>query len=100
MRDTGDRKAFFRSQINDNMGSLFSVAMYLTRNSADAEDLVAATVTKAWVAITSLADEDSFGPWIFRILYNCYISDYCKDLADRRPSVKSCTTVCSWPPIE
>ena len=76
MRDTGDKKAFFRSQINDNMGSLFSVAMYLTRNSADAEDLVAATTTKAWAAIGSLADEDSFQPWIFRILYSCYISDF------------------------
>lgn len=78
MCDTRDKKAFFSHQINDNMGSLFSVAMRLTRNSADAEDLVADAATKAWAAIESLADEGSFRPWIFRILHNCYISDYRK----------------------
>ena len=76
MRDTADKKAFFRSQIDNNMGSLYSVAMYLTRNSTDAEDLVAATATKAWAAIGSLLNEDSFQSWIFRILYDCYISDF------------------------
>jgi len=100
MRDTSDKKAFFRGQINDNMGSLFLVAMYLTRNGADAEDLVAATATKAWAAIESLADEDSFLPWIFRILHSCYISDYRKERGDRGPSARSCTAMCSWPFID
>ena len=76
--DTAKQKEFFSRQINENMGSLFSVAMRLTRNSADAEDLVAETATRAWSAIDSLADASSFRPWIFRILHNCYISDYRK----------------------
>lgn len=83
----GDKKAFFSRHINDNMGALFSVAMRLTRNSADAEDLVAETAAKAWAAIGSLAEEGSFRPWIFRILHNCYISDYRKRRA--RPNESS-----------
>lgn len=84
---TFDKKAFFSRQLDDNMGSLFSVAMRLTQNNADAEDLVAEAASKAWAAIESLADEGSFRPWIFRILHNCYISDYRKKRV--RPSESS-----------
>jgi len=76
--DATDKKAFFSRHIHENMGALFSVAVRLTRNSADAEDLVAETATKAWSAIENLSDADSFRPWIFRILHNCFISDYRK----------------------
>ncbi len=100
MRDTYDKKAFFRRHISDNMDSLFSVAMYLTQNSADAEDLVAATATKAWAAIGSLADGESFQPWIFRILHSCYISDYRKERADGEASASSCTATRICAPID
>jgi len=78
MSEPQDKKAFFSRHVNDNMNSLYSVAMRLTRNNADAEDLVAETATKAWGAIDSLEDPERFRPWIFRILHNCYISDYRK----------------------
>ncbi|MDH5445693.1 MAG: sigma-70 family RNA polymerase sigma factor [Gammaproteobacteria bacterium] len=73
-----DKKEFFTKCIHDNMDSLFSVALRLTKNNADAEDLVADATVKAWSAIDSLADKEKFRPWIFRILHNCYISDYRK----------------------
>jgi len=73
-----DLKARFSQHIADNMDSLYGVALRLTRNSSDAEDLVAEAATKAWSAINSLEDHDRFRPWIFRILHNCYISDYRK----------------------
>lgn len=60
------------------MHSLYTVANRLTRNSTDAEDLVAEAVTKAWTALATLEDENRFRPWIFRILHNCFISDYRK----------------------
>ena len=60
------------------MQSLYALALRLTRNSADAEDLVADTVTKAWSVIDSLNDRDRFRPWVFRILHNSFISDYRK----------------------
>jgi len=60
------------------MHSLYVTANRLTRNSADAEDLVADAVTKAWLAIETLEDENRFRSWIFRILHNCFVSDYRK----------------------
>jgi RNA polymerase sigma-70 factor (ECF subfamily) len=76
--DTRDRKEFFSRSIRANMSALYSVALRLTRNGADAEDLVAETASKAWSAIGSLEDETCFRPWIFSILRNCYFSHYRK----------------------
>jgi RNA polymerase sigma-70 factor (ECF subfamily) len=71
-------KAFFSRGIEEYMDSLYSVARRLTRNDADAEDLVAESVAKAWQAIGGLEDRSRFRPWMFRILHNCFISDYRK----------------------
>lgn len=78
MPDATEMKAWFSQQIEENSDSLYSVAHRLTRNSADAEDLVADAVAKAWSALPSLEDRDRFRPWIFRILHNRFISDYRK----------------------
>ena len=78
MADNKDIKAWFSQNIEQNMDSLFAMAMRLTRNKADAEDLVADAVTKAWVSIKSLEDRNRFKPWLFRILHNRFISDYRK----------------------
>ncbi|WP_455200992.1 sigma-70 family RNA polymerase sigma factor [Kaarinaea lacus] len=78
MTEHKNKKAFFSQRIEETMHSLYAMANRLTRNSADAEDLVADAVTKAWVAISTLEEEDRFRPWIFRILHNCFVSDYRK----------------------
>lgn len=71
-------KTWFSQQIEENMGSLYQVAMRLTRNTSDAEDLVAESVEKAWSSIKTLDDKSRFRPWIFRILHNGFISSYRK----------------------
>lgn len=71
-------KAWFSQGIEENMDSLYAMACRLTRNQADAEDLVAESVTKAWAAFASLEDRTRFRQWLFRILHNCFISDYRK----------------------
>jgi RNA polymerase sigma-70 factor (ECF subfamily) len=73
-----DLKAFFGSGVEQNIDALYSVALRLTRRNADAEDLVAETVAKAWGAIGNLGDRDRFRPWLFRILHNTFVSDYRK----------------------
>ena len=75
--NSDDRK-WFSESIQEILDALYGVAMRLTRNSADAEDLVADTVSKAWSAFATLADRDRFRPWLFRILHNRFISDYRK----------------------
>jgi len=81
--DTGqmkdeDTKAAFSRHVENCTDSLYSLALRLTRNNADAEDLVADSVTKAWSAFESLEDRNRFRPWLFRILHNCFISSYRK----------------------
>jgi len=73
-----DTKAFFGAGVEENIDALYSVALRLTRKDADAEDLVAEAVTKAWSSIDTLSDQDRFRPWLFRILHNTFISDYRK----------------------
>jgi len=75
MHAQDDIRAFFTAGVEANMNALYSVALRLTRNSADAQDLVAEAVTRAWAAIETLADRSLFRPWVFRILRNCFISE-------------------------
>ena len=70
MRGGEDAKAHFSRAIEETMDALYTVALRLTRNGADAEDLVAETVAKAWAAFGQLEDKERFRPWIFRILHN------------------------------
>lgn len=74
MTRDGDLQAFFSSEVQHNMDALYGVALRLTRDRADAEDLVAESVLKAWAAIDTLTDRSRFRPWMFRILRNCFIS--------------------------
>ena len=69
---------WFSQRIEENMDSLYALGLRLTRNNTEAEDLVSEAVTKAWAAIHTLDDRNRFRPWIFRILHNCFISDYRK----------------------
>ena len=78
MTKRDDVRAFFSHGIEENMDALYGVAVRLTGSGADAEDLVAESVAKACSAVNTLTDPDKFRPWIFRILHNCFISDYRK----------------------
>jgi len=78
MPQASELKAFFSARIAENTHSLYTLALRLTANAADAEDPVAESVAKAWSVIGSLQDRQRFRPWIFRILHNRFISDYRK----------------------
>jgi RNA polymerase sigma-70 factor (ECF subfamily) len=74
MAEDSDR-AFFRAEIERLMDRLYGTALRLTRNPADAEDLVSDAVTKAWANLNDLADRQAFPKWLFRILTNTFISN-------------------------
>jgi len=57
------------------MDRLYGTALRMTRNPADAEDLVSEAVTKAWANLGDLADRQAFQKWLFRILTNTFVSD-------------------------
>jgi RNA polymerase sigma-70 factor (ECF subfamily) len=77
-------KDAFETQVLAILGPLHGVARRLTKNEADAEDLVAESVTRAWRARASLADAGAFRAWMFRILNNTFISERRKTLARPR----------------
>jgi RNA polymerase sigma-70 factor (ECF subfamily) len=77
-------KDAFESQVLAILGPLHGVARRLTKNDADAEDLVAESVTRAWRARASLADAGAFRAWMFRILSNTFISERRRTLARPR----------------
>jgi len=67
---------FFSRGVEEHMDTLYGVALRLTRHAADAEDLVAETVAKAWASIDKLTDPARLRPWLLSILRNHFISDY------------------------
>jgi RNA polymerase sigma-70 factor (ECF subfamily) len=56
----------------------------MTRNPADAEDVVQETFLKAYRAYGSYTEGTNLKAWLYRILTNTYINKYRK--AQRRPS--------------
>jgi RNA polymerase sigma-70 factor (ECF subfamily) len=68
-------KNAFEDQVLALLGSLQGVARRLCRNDAEAEDLVAETVCRAWRSRESLAHPAAFRAWIFRILNNTFVSE-------------------------
>lgn len=54
--------------------SLYNVAMWLARNSVDAEDLVQETFLKALRGFGGFEKGTNFKAWIFRILRNTYLT--------------------------
>jgi RNA polymerase sigma-70 factor (ECF subfamily) len=77
-------KDAFEEHVLAILGPLHGVARRLTKNEADAEDLVAESITRAWRARASLADPRAFRAWLFRILNNTFISERRKTLARPR----------------
>jgi RNA polymerase sigma-70 factor, ECF subfamily len=69
------RRQFFETEVERLMDRLYGMALRLTRNRTDAEDLVAEALAKAWAHLPSLQDLQCFEKWVFRILVNTFIGD-------------------------
>jgi RNA polymerase sigma-70 factor (ECF subfamily) len=70
-----DPRAWFEGEVVGVLPDLYATALRLARNAADAEDLVAEAVAKAWAAGGTLSDRSCFRGWIFRILTNTFLSE-------------------------
>ena len=69
-------QAQFAEQAMEYMGSLYSAALRMTRNPADAEDLVQETYLKAYRAFGSFQEGTNLKAWLYRILTNTFINSY------------------------
>jgi RNA polymerase sigma-70 factor (ECF subfamily) len=60
------------------LDQLYAAAMRMTRNPADAEDLVQETFAKAFGAFDRYQDGTNLKAWLYRILTNTFINTYRK----------------------
>ena len=69
-------QAQFQSLAMEYMDGLYTAARRMTRNQADAEDLVQETYLKAYRAFGSFEEGTNLRAWLYRILTNTYINTY------------------------
>ena len=74
----GDARREFEEQAIPYMDQLYAAAMRMTRNPADAADLVQETFVKAFGSWSSFSQGTTLKAWLYRILTNTYINIYRK----------------------
>ena len=76
------------------MDQLYGGALRMTRNPADAEDLVQETMVKAYSAFRSFREGTNLKAWLYRILTNTYINSYRKK--QRQPAEYPTDEITDW----
>jgi RNA polymerase sigma-70 factor, ECF subfamily len=76
------------------LDQLYGAALRMTRNPADAEDLVQETYVKAFSAFRSFKDGTNIRAWLYRILTNTYINSYRKK--QRQPAQYPTDEISDW----
>src|SRR6195256_4932209 len=60
------------------LDQLYGGALRMTRNPADAEDLLQETMVKGYAGFRSFREGTNLKAWLYRILTNTYINSYRK----------------------
>ena len=69
-------QAQFADQAMEYMNPLYSAALRMSRNPADAEDLVQETYLKGYRGFGGFTEGTNLKAWLYRILTNTYINSY------------------------
>lgn len=73
------KRALFQEQALPFMDQLYGAAMRMTKNPADAADLVQETFVKAFAAFAQFEQGTNLKAWLYRILTNTFINQYRKN---------------------
>jgi RNA polymerase sigma-70 factor (ECF subfamily) len=76
------------------LDQLYSAAMRMTRNPADAEDLVQETFAKAFGSFHQFTEGTNLKAWLYRILTNTFINSYRKK--QREPKQSASEEIEDW----
>ena len=76
------------------LDQLYGGALRMTRNPADAEDLLQDTMVKAYACFRSFREGTNINAWLYRILTNTYINTYRKK--QREPQISDSENVEDW----
>ncbi|MDZ4091039.1 MAG: sigma-70 family RNA polymerase sigma factor [Arthrobacter sp.] len=91
---TEERRVRFERDAMQYVDQLYSAAMRMARNPADAEDLVQEAYTKAFSAFHQYKPGTNLKAWLYRILTNTYINLYRK--RQREPLQSNSDTIEDW----
>jgi RNA polymerase sigma-70 factor, ECF subfamily len=69
-----DRDARFASEVLPYLGQLYPAALRMTRNPADAEDLLQETMTRAYTAFDQFTPGTNLRAWLHKILSSTFIN--------------------------
>ena len=89
-----ERTARFERDALPYLDQLYSAAMRMTRNPADAEDLVQESFAKAYAAFHQFRPGTNLKAWLYRILTNTFINSYRKK--QREPQKSMSEDVEDW----
>jgi RNA polymerase sigma-70 factor (ECF subfamily) len=76
------------------LDQLYGGALRMTRNPADAEDLLQETMVKAYAGFRSFREGTNIKAWLYRILTNTYINSYRKK--QRQPAEYPTDEITDW----
>ena len=88
------RSARFERDALPFLDQLYSAALRMTRNPADAEDLVQETFVKAFAAFHQFQEGTNLKAWLYRILTNTFINNYRKK--QRQPLQSPTEEITDW----
>ncbi|MGV8884188.1 MAG: sigma-70 family RNA polymerase sigma factor [Microbacteriaceae bacterium] len=77
-----DVRSLFEEQAMQYMDQLYAAAMRMTKNPADAADLVQETFVKAYTAFAQFQQGTNLKAWLYRIQTNTFINNYRKKQRD------------------
>ncbi|WP_106849501.1 sigma-70 family RNA polymerase sigma factor [Blastococcus sp. Marseille-P5729] len=89
-----ERAARFEANAMPLLDQLYGAALRMTRNPADAEDLVQDTYVKAFSSFHQFKPGTNLRAWMYRILTNNFINNYRKQ--QRRPQEASSEGIEDW----
>ena len=89
-----DLEARFEAEALPLLNGLYSAAYRLTRNAADAEDLVQETFLRAYRGFHQFEPGTNLKAWLYRILTNTFINSYRKK--QREPQTVSDDEIEDW----
>jgi RNA polymerase sigma-70 factor, ECF subfamily len=91
---TDERRARFERDAMPFVDQLYAAGLRMTRNPADAEDLVQETYLKAYAAFHQFEQGTNLKAWLYRILTNTYINSYRK--RQRQPVQAPTDEITDW----
>lgn len=92
--DEATRAARFEAEALPYLDQLYGAALRMTRNRADAEDLVQDAYAKAFGSFHQYRPGTNLKAWLYRILTNTFINSYRKK--QREPLQSDADTVEDW----